>query len=180
MEDVGYVIERGIRDELGSSVGLSLSIEQVQTLIKGAIIGPSSGLSHNSKSFAFVRKDARLERLEENSNYLWALRAADTTDPANKGIGGGAGDENRGLDVTSEEGVLAALSDKVSSITMMEREEVTPERGLLDYGLDSLISVELRNWIRRELGVEMALTQIVGAQHLRALTCHIISLRRVE
>lgn len=42
-------------------------------------------------------------------------------------------------------------------------------------GLDSLVSFELRNWIRREMGVELTLTQIVGAANLQALAQQIRS-----
>lgn len=58
---------------------------------------------------------------------------------------------------------------------MIDREDVTPGRSLLEYGLDSLVAVELRNWIKRECGVELALMHIVGAVNLQALADQIIS-----
>jgi len=40
---------------------------------------------------------------------------------------------------------------------MIDRDEVEPDTPLSNYSLDSLVSVELRNWIRRQTGVELAL-----------------------
>ena len=70
--------------------------------------------------------------------------------------------------------------DKVSSITMIERDEIEPDAPLVNYSLDSLVSVELRTWIRRETGVELTLPRIVNAEHLRALARHILSQRETS
>ena len=67
--------------------------------------------------------------------------------------------------------------DKVSSITMIERDDIEPDAPLANYSLDSLVSVELRNWIRRETGVELPLPKIVNAGNLRALATHILAQR---
>ena len=71
--------------------------------------------------------------------------------------------------------LLRGLIEKVSLITMIDKDEVDPDASLSEYSLDSLVSVELRNWIRRETGVELALPRIVGAENLRALATYIIS-----
>ena len=76
--------------------------------------------------------------------------------------------------------LLGALMDKVSSITMIERDEVEPDAPLAAYGLDSLVSVELRNWIRRETGVETPLPTITRAENLRALATYILSQREAS
>ncbi|KAI8947098.1 hypothetical protein F4801DRAFT_562250 [Xylaria longipes] len=55
----------------------------------------------------------------------------------------------------SPHALLEFLCDRVSAVTMMDRGEISPERSLLDYGLDSLVSLELRNWIRRTCHVDM-------------------------
>ena len=71
---------------------------------------------------------------------------------------------------------MDALSGKVSSITMIDRDEITPIRSLVDYDLDSLFSLELRNWIRRTLDVDMALQDITTATDLKALADRILAL----
>ena len=63
---------------------------------------------------------------------------------------------------------------------MINREDIRADRSLDEYGLDSLVSVELRNWIRREFGAELSLTGIVGAEHVRALSEKILALMPVK
>ncbi|KAK8121632.1 Highly reducing polyketide synthase ACRTS2 [Apiospora sp. TS-2023a] len=48
------------------------------------------------------------------------------------------------------------------------------------YNLDSLVSVELRNWIRRETTVELTLSAIMQADSLRALATEILAWRKTE
>ncbi|KAF2725987.1 KR-domain-containing protein [Polychaeton citri CBS 116435] len=174
VDDVGYVIERtGMREQLGDNIGISLSIAQVHNIIKGAIIGASSGLNHDGKALSFVREDSLVSQgWEGRSHFLSAIRrnvAAETN-----GVGVGTGSDAP----SGEEGVLEALCGKVSSITMIDREDVTPSRSLLDYGLDSLVAVELRNWIKRECGADLPLMHIVGAANLQTMADQIISLQK--
>jgi acyl carrier protein len=58
---------------------------------------------------------------------------------------------------------------------MIDRADVTTSRKMSEYGLDSLVAVELRHWIRREFGVDLALTHIVGAEYLQARSDRIMS-----
>ena len=48
-------------------------------------------------------------------------------------------------------------------------ESLDQTRPLADYGVDSLVSVELRNWVLAELAVEMRALEIVGARTLSTL-----------
>jgi acyl carrier protein len=49
------------------------------------------------------------------------------------------------------------------------KEPLESSRPLGDYGVDSLVAVEMRNWARAELGVEMSVLEIVGARTLVSL-----------
>lgn len=48
-------------------------------------------------------------------------------------------------------------------------EAVNIDAPLAAVGIDSLVSIELRNWLRRKVGVEFTVLEITGAQNLRAL-----------
>ncbi|RYP73400.1 hypothetical protein DL771_003668 [Monosporascus sp. 5C6A] len=56
---VGYVADRDLTDKLKGSLGAILSEAHLRTVIKGAIIGPPSGLNRGGKaiSFSFARGD---------------------------------------------------------------------------------------------------------------------------
>lgn len=75
----------------------------------------------------------------------------------------------------SSASLLPALISKVAEMMMMEVEEVSADVPLGQLGLDSLVAVELRNWIRREGKVELPLTKVVGAKNLRALVEYVTS-----
>ncbi|KAK6829682.1 polyketide synthase [Apiospora arundinis] len=108
--------------------------------------------------------------------FLSALRPLKRDAGEAVGDGQGSGSKAQGdWKDGSPEGLMNALTNKVATITMMDIEEVTPERELDDYGLDSLISVELRNWIKRESGVDLPLNAIVEAENLQALADDILS-----
>ena len=68
--------------------------------------------------------------------------------------------------------LLAAAIEVVNAALMRSlgvSESLDPIRPLANYGVDSLVSVELRNWARAELGIEMSALEIVGARTLTAL-----------
>lgn len=58
--------------------------------------------------------------------------------------------------------VVRALSVKLAQAMGVAAEEVDPRRSLSDYGTDSLMAVELRNWIRRDFGATVAVFEIMG------------------
>jgi hypothetical protein len=47
--------------------------------------------------------------------------------------------------------VVKALIIKLSLALGLQAEDIDPRKSLSDYGVDSLMSVELRNWIWRTL-----------------------------
>jgi acyl carrier protein len=181
--DVGYVADRDMEGKLTSSLGAVLSLKHLRTVIKGGIMGPSSGLYRDGKaiSFSYARGDdsstlpwqafhprALVDYIRAETRADGTAEEGNTRDPKNKGFKiTDGGDPLTGL--------LAVLMDKVSSITMIERDEIEADAPLTNYSLDSLVSVELRNWIRRETSVELPPSKIANTANLRALATFILS-----
>ncbi|KAI6785287.1 Lovastatin nonaketide synthase-like protein [Emericellopsis cladophorae] len=187
--DVGYVADRDLEGKLTNALGAVLSLEDLQTVIKGTIVGASSGLHRDSKaiSFSYARGD-------DSSILPWQcfhpralvdyIRSGSR---ANGGTVNGVGDgskaktKSKGLELANESDPLAALlatlMDRVSTITMIERDEMDADAPLSNYSLDSLVSVELRNWIKRATNVDLSLPKIVNAANLRSLATLILSQR---
>ena len=61
------------------------------------------------------------------------------------------------------------------TLRLGKEEIVEPGRPLSSYGLDSLSAVELRNWMRAELGVELTLLEITNGGSLVALYERIVA-----
>ena len=59
--------------------------------------------------------------------------------------------------------------------TLRLSDPIEPGKSLSTYRLDSLSAVELRNWIRVELGVEVSVLEITGASSLTTLCERIVS-----
>ncbi|KIM94801.1 hypothetical protein OIDMADRAFT_172503 [Oidiodendron maius Zn] len=183
--DVGYAAYNGLTEALKISLGATLTEADLHTAVKGAIIGPSSGLNRDGKaiSFRFTSGDDPNILGWQYYHPLALAERINAKQRSSESDSSGQGHDAclNGLKAANDDdpliSLLEALMDKVSSITMIERDEVEPDAPLSNYSLDSLVSVELRNWIRRETGIELALPKIVGAANLRALTTHILSQR---
>ncbi|KAM0389205.1 hypothetical protein ACHAQC_009086 [Fusarium culmorum] len=59
--------------------------------------------------------------------------------------------------------ITNALVGKVADILQMPQSEVDPGQPLYRYGVDSLVALEVRNWITREMKVNVALLEILAA-----------------
>lgn len=180
VQGVGFVVERGIVEQTILTLGATITEEQFYTLIEGAIIGPSSGLNSNGKGLSWMlASDVDIKSLAWAQFNPLSVMRRQQTDPS-----GMKPTHNEGkkledlLKRGSPELLMGALSDKVSSITMIDRDEVTPNRSLNEYGLDSLFSLELRNWLRRSLNVDVALKDIITARDLQALVDRILPLMK--
>ncbi|KAI9150766.1 Compactin diketide synthase mlcB [Paramyrothecium foliicola] len=57
--------------------------------------------------------------------------------------------------------VSTALREKLAKAMGIAIDEIDVGKGLADYGVDSLMAVELRNWIRRDFGVSLAVFEIM-------------------
>lgn len=66
--------------------------------------------------------------------------------------------------------LLDGLMKKISEMMMLPLEELTPEKAISDIGVDSLVAVELRNWIAKELQASIPVMDIVGCSSLRSLS----------
>ena len=167
-------------EQIKNSLGATITEDQVYTLVEGAIIGPSSGLNSNGRSLSWMlASDVDIKsRAWAQFNPLSVMRRQQSDSSGLRTTR----DEGKSLEDLLKQGspelLMDAICDKVASITMIDRDEVTPNRTLIDYGLDSMFSLELRNWIRRSLSVDVTLKDIVNAEDLQALVDRILPLMK--
>lgn len=65
--------------------------------------------------------------------------------------------------------VVQGLRAKLAGALGISVEDVDPRRSLFDYGTDSLMAVELRNWIRRSFGVSIPVFNIMDGANMAKL-----------
>lgn len=165
--EVGFVADRGTTESLESVAGVTMTQSQLHTTVKAAIIGDSSGLLVRGKALV-----AMISKIPPTAtSYIFplsmtALQRRYGSTSSSAATATASVDQGRPRDLPA---LVKALTHKVASMTLMEPDEVEADQPLTEYGIDSLVSVELRNWIRKAVGVDVPLARIVGAESLKAL-----------
>lgn len=78
---------------------------------------------------------------------------------------------------TWDEAVVAvqvAVINKLSRLLAMQVEEISPDRSVSSYGTDSLIAVELRNWIGTQLLADVHTFELMSALSITKLASTIL------
>lgn len=75
--------------------------------------------------------------------------------------------------------VRDAISAIISSMLTLPAEEILPTRPLIAYGLDSLVSVEIRNWMAREMDTNMALLDLMSTNSISQLAESVVRKSRL-
>ena len=60
--------------------------------------------------------------------------------------------------------ILEAFKKKLGRLLALKVEDVHDEDAITDYGVDSLVAVELRNWIRKEVGPNVTVFEILNGK----------------
>ena len=66
--------------------------------------------------------------------------------------------------------IYNSLATKFSIVLMIEPEDLRPDRTLASYGTDSLMAVEIRSWIRREMEASVIVIDMLADNTLESLT----------
>ena len=69
----------------------------------------------------------------------------------------------------AEDAVCRGLVDKISSVLMMEPEDMDITRSLSHYPLDSLVAIEIRNFITREFEANMQVLELLSSGSIQTL-----------
>lgn len=78
-------------------------------------------------------------------------------------------------------GVLVReLSAKLARALNMAADDMQPEKVLSDYGVDSLMAVELRNWIAKEFQAAVAVFDIMGNMKIEEIGRLVVERTKVE
>jgi aryl carrier-like protein len=176
IDDVGYVAEQGGMDShfdkrqwtpilegtLRQILNLSILQQSAQPISAGSSAQLVTGVGFPLPDDSDLKREARFA-------YLFT---------AGSGDGGSGGDQTlRAFKMMHKSGAdaaaLAGLAQELlaAQFTRILRLETAmePAKPLMAYGLDSLAAVELRNWVRSELGAELTALDITNASSLIAL-----------
>lgn len=79
-----------------------------------------------------------------------------------------AGSKDLAVEIITE-----GLVGKVAEILRMPPSEVDPERPMYRYGVDSLVALEVRNWISKEMQSSVALLEVLAAVPMKVFAATI-------
>ena len=69
--------------------------------------------------------------------------------------------------------VCDELISKLSSLLMIPVEDVSPSKSMLEHGMDSLVAVEMRNWLLRELDSAIPILELMANVSLSQLSAKV-------
>lgn len=69
--------------------------------------------------------------------------------------------------------ITNALVNKIARASAIPPSEINTNKPLLSYGVDSLVAVELRNWIMKEFGREIAVFDIMGGSSIMQISAYV-------
>ncbi|KAL9087951.1 MAG: hypothetical protein Q9159_003393 [Coniocarpon cinnabarinum] len=180
---VGYLAEQNAerRDEVLQNLGgETLDESEVLALIGAAISGTMAqscngqcitGLKVSpSTKDSFWVSEPKFTHLREAAAALEG--SEDDANAASKPL------PRQLEDCTAADDVLKilypALVEKLSAVLMLPKEDMSPETPVTALGLDSLVAIEVRNWIVRECDANLQVLELLSSTSLMALTQTIV------
>jgi aryl carrier-like protein len=65
--------------------------------------------------------------------------------------------------------VAKALIERLSSTTAVPVEAISDDKAMHEYGVDSLVAIEIRNWFAKKVGADVAVFDILGDMSINAI-----------
>lgn len=199
IKDVGVLAETGMTDNLKDwAADFGIRERQLRRLLRVAIQDQISGSGGQMlppqipTGFASLRAaclagiprphyldDVRFAVLA-NDGRLQQLRASGNTEGAS---GGQALGPQRRLDAAvaakdteAARGIVTELLlKKVAQCLQASEDEIDVARSLPSYGINSLVAIEIRNWLFKEVKAEMTIFNLISPTPIRALVDKIVA-----
>ncbi len=159
---IGYVAEReGVQKTLRNQGFEEIDGPECLALVEAAMAAPRRPVhAANVVTGLGLGRHAggdTTRALYQNTRFARARRLAAMRQSADGAGSGGADNAGKAVKLRDRlrqaasfselaAAVLAAVVGKLASLLMMRAEDVSPQRSMSHYGMDSLVAVEMRNW----------------------------------
>ena len=148
--------------EVLALLGTAISGQMEKTCNNHAITGMrlTAGLPQ------FWAQDAKCKYLREEAE---ALAASEASSGASKAISYNAALKAAGTLEEAESVVCDGLVQKLAAVMMMDLEDLDVTRPLSNYPLDSLVAIEIRNFITREFEATLQVLELLSSGSIQTL-----------
>lgn len=185
---VGYLSDDSKRAAISKQLGTeSVDATDIRGLVTAAIRNEfdSACDGHCVAGFEAVKStpaseqpfwvnDTKLSHLLRLSTLAGAGESADSAQNSTEISPAVAIRQSKGRE-GAEAVIGTALITKISSILMRPIEELDPASPISAFGLDSLVAIEIRNWITREMEANLQILEILTSSSIPALSQMILS-----
>ncbi len=112
--------------------------------------------------------------------YYWANEPRFRNLYANHDFSGSSEGKSNKLDIMAQlreapgetarvEILTLRFLEKIAAVLSVDQATLQPNRSLGDYGLDSIVAIEIRQWFFKAVGVELAMFDILSSRSIQAL-----------
>ncbi|KAL8832103.1 MAG: hypothetical protein Q9191_000460 [Dirinaria sp. TL-2023a] len=175
--DVGYLAVRGpdLQDQMRNVIGAEINEKELLAILDAAI----SGRVGKDSNYATI---TGLQCTGNDAQSFWShdplfshMRGKNRTRQRQDVGAAAASSAWKGLAeaeslATARKVIYDCLAAKFSTVLMIDEEDLSPDKALGAYGTDSLVAVELRNWIGREMEATVILMDLLADNTLATLT----------
>jgi len=172
--EVGYLAERqSLGQRLERQGVLSFTVKQATDCLEFAIQTKATQISVLRIDWSIWRGLGITGRVSPRFLHLVQYQAAgdELTDGATSPAQLRAADETQRCPM-----VAGLLRAKIASLLGLNHSQVRDDRAPLEMGLDSLMAVELRNWIEAQMDINLQISTLMRSNSLGELSRHISSL----
>ena len=184
--DVGYLAVRGreLQDQVRKVMGAEIKEKELLAILDAAIsghVGKDSNCSTitglqctGNDAQNFWSRDPLFSHLRiKNGTQQKGVISPTMALSARKGLA-----EAESL-VAAKKVIYDCLAAKFSTVLMIDEEDLSSDKPLGAYGTDSLVAVELRSWIGREMEATVILMDLLADNTLAILTETVIHKSRL-
>ncbi|KAI9741637.1 MAG: polyketide synthase [Cirrosporium novae-zelandiae] len=175
IEGVGFVSEHDdIAARMAKQGYLTIREEEVLAMVKSAITNPVreqnssqviTGLGAGGQSDTAFGRDPRFASLAEMNG-----RQSSSTDLKSGGLNLQAQLSGATSTLEAVDFICKAIVAKLSEDFMIPEADISATEPIVSYGVDSLVAVELRNWLLSQAKAEISVFDVLQSKSLNALS----------
>jgi acyl carrier protein len=183
IDDAGVIVDsQRTKDGLIRQGYILIKLKELLALVRYAI----SHTAKDEKSNQFVLgidyksildsdnkytlRNPMFAHLSRRSKGGLEVEASESKNQSFEELVSGTDDSNKITDLISE-----AITIKISKLVAIDSEEIDVERNMGDFGIDSLVSIEMKNWITQTFKAKLQASEISEADNILALAALVAS-----